>query len=363
MRKLGLLFFAALMVFSLFSCTESDAPADSETPTVSSSDSPSDGASDSPSSDASGDEAEDAFPNQVIAHNNITGILGVYDMSLLSPGDPLEDGLVWSYKGGDGGDIKYREDTVFGDVIVICGSAVGGQMISYPEGKVLWQTNNPGNNPHSIEILPSGNIIIACSTGNSLRLFKTSALLTGDTVTAQRFSEVSLRDAHGVLFDPAYGVVWALGGSELAAYSVTGEGTGEVLSPIGGMGVTLPAQYAGGHDLSADYTDEDFLYLTTGSKVYRFDKDANALVEKFPQYSKLSKNAVKGFSNNPNGNFFYSRVNNGIGTSWEDERFAAWCTDRIHFCYMKTENFMYIREYVSENGAFYKVRAFCGSYQ
>lgn len=308
------------------------------------------------------DPSEEFGPNLVIAHNSLTDVLGVYDMSLLEPGDPLEDGLIWYRKGiGDGGDLKYREDTVFGDVILALGSADGASVISYPEGKILWKTLEPGNNPHAIEILPSGNIIVANSTGSTLRLFSTSALVS-DPNAKVTYVEYELQDAHGVLYDPAYEVVWALGGLELAAYKINGSGAKETLSKISGMGVMLPSQNAGGHDLSADYTSEDHLYLTTNSKVFRFDKENNELIEKFPQYAKLSRNAVKGFSNNPNGNFFFSRVNNGVGTTWEGEKFASWCTDRIHFCYMKTENFMYVQEYVSENGAFYKVRAFCGTY-
>ena len=246
-------------------------------------------------------------------------------------------------------------------MIITCGSKFAN-IISYPEGKVLWRLDSPGNNPHSVEILPSGNVIVANSTGNSLRLFKTSALLTGDHGAANRFEEYELRNAHGVLYDPVYEVVWALGGNELVAYSVIGDGTAESLSRISGMGAVLPSDRAGGHDLSADYTDENFLYLTTNTTVFRFDKDAGMLIEKFPQYPKLTGSEIKGFSNNQNGNFFYSRVNKGIGTSWENENFASWCTDRIHFCYMKTENFMYVQEYVSQNGAFYKIRAFCGTY-
>jgi len=302
-------------------------------------------------------------PNQVMAHNALTGILGIYDMSLLEPGDAFEDGLVWSVKAGDGGDLKYREDTVFGDVILSCGSASGGMIISYPEGKTLWHTKDPGNNPHAIEILPSGNIVIANSTGGYLRLFETSELLKNPSASGFSHRDYELIGAHGVVYDPEYGVLWGLGDNELVAFRISGSGTGEKLCRVTGMGVRLPAQYAGGHDLSADYTSKDHLYLTTVSKVYRFDKKENELIEKFPQYAKLSKNNIKGFSNNPNGNFFFSRVNHGIGTSWEGERFADWCTDRVSFCYMKTENFMYIQEYVSENGAFYKMRAFCGSYQ
>ena len=304
---------------------------------------------------------EDKYPNQVMACDQQTGRIIVYDIDLIEPGDDLDDAIIWTYNSGYAAGLKFREDTVFGDVILIAGH--DSRIVSYPEGEVIWSTTNPGNNPHSIEILPSCNIVIANSTGGTLRFFYASALLEGQKQGAQRFFEKELYGAHGVLWDPEYDVLWALGNDELVAYTVKGEGTEQTMNIINGMGARLPSGKTGGHDLAADLTDTGYLYLSGGKNVFRFDKEENRLIEKFPQYAKLTHENVKGYGNNLNGNFFFCYPNYGPGTDWEKDSKAEWCTDEIYFVYWKTENMMYIQRYVSSTAAFYKCRVFYGQYQ
>ena len=307
------------------------------------------------------DLPEDKYPNQVMACDQQTGRIIVYDLDLLEPGMGLDAAEIWSYNSGYAAGLKYREDTLFGDVILIAGSE--SRIVSYPEGKVLWSTSNSGNNPHSIEILPSGNIVIANSTCATLRFFYASAMLEGDKQGASRYFERELYGAHGVLWDPEYDVLWALGDDELVAYSAKGEGMEQTLSLISGMGARFPAGKDGGHDLAADLTDTRYLYLSGGKNIFRFDKEENKMIERFPQYNKLSHADVKGFGNNLNGNFFYCFPNHGPGTVWENDSKADWCTDSIYFVYWKTESTMYIQKYVSKTAAFYKCRTFYGKYQ
>lgn len=353
MKKLALLVAAVFVLSGTVACTEPQTEPNSHG---------TDSSQPSSQSSAPPEPVRDPVPDLVMACNHLTGILGVYDMERLSPGDRLEDGLVWSTKHGEGADMKYREGTVFGDVIVTTGAGRAA-MIRYPEGNLLWETTSVANNPHAIEILPSGNIIVASSTGNALRLFYTSALLDGVKPSAIRSRDVELVGAHGVLWDPEYACVWALGDRELKAYVLRGEGTKETLHVLNGTGAALPTDLLWGHDLSADYTDTRYLYLTVGSAVLRFDKDEGRLIRDFPQYAKLTRKNVKGFSNNRNGNFFLSEVNYGVGTLWEEENFAAWCTDRIQYAYWKTPNFLYVQQYAFEHGAMYKIRVFDGAYQ
>jgi len=362
MKKLIALFLCLILTAAFCACTpEPENPSTgSQDVSASSRGSSSGGTTDSSSDSPSEEEPEDEYPNRVMGHNGKA--LCVYDLDLVEPGRTLDDAVIWSTPHGEGGDMKYREDTVFGDVIVTCGNGAA-KIISYPEGKLLWSTTNPGNNSHAIEILPSGNIVIANSTGSTLRLFRTCVLVDDPQAKANSFTDYEFSDAHGVLWDPEYETLWALGNVELAGYSVVGTGKDETLVKVSGMGTDLPANADGGHDLSADMTNTQYLYLTVNSRSFRFHKESGELEDKFPQYAKLSKSAMKGLSNNRNGNFFYTQVNNGVGTAWENENFAAWCTDRITFGYWKSENFLYVEEYVSEFGNFYKCRAFCGQYQ
>ena len=303
----------------------------------------------------------DKYPNQVMACDQQTGRILVYDLDLIEPGDDLDDAIIWSYNHGYAAGLKFREDTVFGDVVIIAGRT--SSIVSYPEGKVLWSTTNPGNNPHSIEILPSGNIVIANSTGCTVRFFYASAILEGNKNQSQKFFEKELYGAHGVLWDPEYDVLWALGDDELIAFSANGEGMEQTITQISGMGAKFPKGKDGGHDLAADLTDTRYLYLSGGKNVFRFDKEENVMIERFPNYAKLTHTDVKGYGNNLNGNFFFCYPNHGPGTAWENDGKADWCTDEIWFVYRKTANMMYAQKYVSSTAAFYKCRTFYGQYQ
>ena len=116
---------------------------------------------------AKGTDIKEEFKSQgylVALTNQGESMLEVYDIS----NGKLDDSTrVWSYK------LKYyniagaklRHSDTYGDVaLVVCGSSYGC-MISYPEGKLLWQTEAAANNPHSIELMPNGVIAIASSTG------------------------------------------------------------------------------------------------------------------------------------------------------------------------------------------------------
>jgi len=366
MKKLLAVILCLAMALSVVACSGSEtAPIDGS---EASSENPSNEVSptDSEGSGTGSSSAEDPTPeapvaNLVMANDQKNDRLVVYDLDRYEEGDALDDLEVWSVKTGHAAGLKFREDTVFGDVVVVGGTR--SSIFEYPSGKELWGTDNPGNNTHSVEILPSGNLVLANSSGNNLRLFKTSALLENKKAVANTFTDYELKSAHGVLWDPEYEVLWALGSKELVAYRVIGKGTGEKLVKVSSYSVTLPSGKTGGHDLSPDYTDTQYLYLTVSSFVLRFDKETGKLTEDFNHASKLNASGVKGFSNNPNGNFFYSGPTGGAGTDWKDWSKASWCTDTIYFCYMRGKHVMYRQTLVSKESAFYKVRAFCGQYQ
>ena len=251
--------------------------------------------------------------------------------------------------------IKYRQNTLFGDVILIASGANSGkaQMISYPEGKLLWSTVQAGNNPHCIEILPSGNIAVAASTGRTVRLFKTAALLSGQSERADCFDEVPLRAAHGVLWDPKYNVLWALGDFELNAYRIVGTGIEERLELCAEMSRSLPENKMSGHALAADLTDPDYLYLTVDSTVFRFDKKEGVFLSDFAGKDRVCHPWVKGLAKNRSGDFVLA-VSNGV--------FRPWCTDTVLYLKKDGDSFLEQQIHLAETRAIYKVAPFCGSY-
>ena len=306
----------------------------------------------------------EACSNLVMACDRATSTVRVYDVDRLSEGEPLEKGEIWSAETGKYGatGLKFRENTVFGNVLVLAGWNFA-EILTYPGGKRLWRTNEAGNNPHSVEILPSGNVIVANSTGCNLRLFHTSGLLTGDTKAAAEFLEYPLAEAHGLSYDPDRQIMWALGDLELAAYRCVGEGVEERLEKDSEHSVLLPEDRKGGHDLSVDLTSPRYFWLTTNYGVLRFDKEEKTFDRDYPNKEILNNLYMKGLSNNSNGVFFYSRSNGGRGRPWEGAFFAGWSTDRLHVCRPAPDGSLTVSSFASSECIFYKCRAFYGKYQ
>lgn len=299
-------------------------------------------------------------PNKVMAVDQAGKRVVVYDLDKYSSGKTLDDLEVWSLKAGHAAGLKYREGSVFGDVVIVAGDRSG--IYAYPSGKTIWYTDNPGNNTHSIELLPSGNIVIANSTGNSLRFFKSSAVKNNDSTTAAKYTDYPLEGAHGVLWDPEYNVLWALGSYDLKAYSLQGSGASQKLVERTDLSIKLPYGRYHGHDLSPDYTSKRYLYITVNYCAMRFDKETRTLSDVFPYSGLTNATAIKGFSNNAANHFFLTGTAGGAGCFWDNEWYESWCTDTIYYC---AENNGVVDKiaFKSKKSAFYKVRVFCGAYQ
>ena len=298
-----------------------------------------------------------SYPNKVMACDQKNKRIVIYDFDKYTQTTSLDSMVVKTFNVGHTTDVKYRENTVFGRVLIVTGDAASANsgIYDYDSGKALWTTANPGSNPHASEILPSGNIVIASTSDNKIRLFKTSALLNNDTATAKKHTEYTLEDAHGVLWDPTYKVLWALGRYELKAYYVQGTGTNETLVEATQMTIKLPEGHRGGHDLSPDYTNTRYLYITVGEFALKIDKKEHSIIADYEYYKLMNAQNIKGFSNNPAGNFF---ITGEIGTT----SFASWCTNSIYFCRYNGKTYEKIK-LTSSTGAFYKARALCGTYQ
>lgn len=293
--------------------------------------------------------------NRFMVCDQRTERITVYNGDRAMASGNLDEAEEWSFPAGHTAGLKYREKTVFGDVLLIAG--VDSRIVTYPGGETLWQTREAGNNYHSVEILPSGNLLLADSCG-LIRLFSTAALLQGGAVTC---TDYALYGAHGVLWDPAYGCLWGLGNDELVRYRVQGEGASETLTVEASYSLSGPL--VGGHDLAADLTDLRYLYLTCNMGVVRFDKEAGVFQPEFPHHEAFPSSYMKGIGNTPEGTFFFCFVNGGKGRVWENWRKAEWLTDRICCAVPDGAGGLSVRELISEQGAFYKCRTFYGDYQ
>lgn len=118
---------------------------------------------------------------------------------------------------------------------------------------------------HSIEMLPEGRVVAAASVstagnGNRIVIF--------DLATGKELASDELQSAHGVVWDEARRVLWAVGGDVLRAYNASPNGG--VLRPERTFEIALPTE--GGHDLVA-IPDSSRLFVSTVSHSCYFDRD------------------------------------------------------------------------------------------
>nr|WP_275477338.1 DUF6528 family protein [Streptomyces roseifaciens] len=118
----------------------------------------------------------------------------------------MRTGDAQNYFGNGPTDAKWAAG---GRAVTVSASSGGVAVIEYPSKRVLFYAL-PGGNPHSVQMLPDGNLVVACSTGGDrLALYSTHRLdKLPETEEAMR---TKLIDAHGVWWDSTRELLWAIG--------------------------------------------------------------------------------------------------------------------------------------------------------
>lgn len=192
---------------------------------------------------------------------------------------------LWSWRARDRAELPEALRKTFGTTdeckpvrdgkqILITSSGGGCALVDYPAGTVRWHARVP--NAHSIELLPENRVVVASSTsgnGNRLVLFD---LARSD----EPLWHTPLVSAHGVVWDEAREVLWALGLKELRRYRLK---DWDSKTPSLDLGTTWPLPDEDGHDLQPVPGTND-LVVSTGRHVYLFDRAA----EEFRPHPDLS---------------------------------------------------------------------------
>ncbi|MGW2226416.1 DUF6528 family protein [Streptomyces formicae] len=191
-------------------------------------------------------------------------------------------------------------------------------VVEHPTGRRYWGTAiGPGDdlfNPHSAELLPDGNVAVACSTGARVRLYAAS---WGPRAT--RYAEAELKGAHGLHWDGARKVLWALGDDELVAYAVGGTAARPTLTRRSAVGLPVgtPGRTPGGHDLFPVAGRPGRLWVTTNAAVFQYEKRGGAFVQDFAGHEVISRKSVKAVGNDPRTGQVLSTVpEGGLGETW-----------------------------------------------
>ncbi|MFD6431283.1 DUF6528 family protein [Streptomyces venezuelae] len=194
-------------------------------------------------------------------------------------------------------------------------------VVEHPTGRRYWGTAiGPGDdlfNPHSAEILPDGNVAVACSTGARVRLYAAS-----QGPRARRFAEAELKGAHALHWDGARQVLWALGDDELVTYAVGGTAARPTLERTYAIGLPVgtPGKTPGGHDLfpvAGRRGRQGRLWVTTNAAVFQYEPKGRVFVQDFAGAAEISRKSVKAVGDDPRtGQVLTTVPEPGLGETW-----------------------------------------------
>ena len=123
--------------------------------------------------------------------------------------------VVWSWSVMESPDIPENEKSRYdylaeakpvkqsSQLLIAGGSGGGVALVRISDKKVLFHGYG-GESPHSVELLPDGNIVVASSQDHHLRLFH-------DVPRSTKYVDLNLPSAHGVVWDFKRNQLWALG--------------------------------------------------------------------------------------------------------------------------------------------------------
>ncbi|WP_052441481.1 DUF6528 family protein [Streptacidiphilus anmyonensis] len=197
--------------------------------------------------------------------------------------------------------------------LLTCASGGLAAMVSLPDGTVRWAGRTDAN-AHTLEVLPDGNIAVAASTQDFVRVYTAS-----QSSRSMHYAQFQLAGAHGLQWDPAGGLLWAAGTTRLVALSVGGTAARPRLHLV--RSVALPSRE--GHDVNAVASAPGLLWVTTDSHVYQYSIAGKAFVS-YSGAAEIDGPGVKSISDDPVGGQVVTVAPDG-------ENPCEWCTSTITF--------------------------------
>lgn len=213
-------------------------------------------------------------------------------------------------------DVKLRTSAALGggQWIVAADSRGLAVLAPYPAGRPIRWSCRVGGNPHAVELLPDGNVAVAASDGGWVRVYAAS-----QGADCADYAEFTLPGAHGVLWDPDRGLLWAVGDRKLVAFRV--EGTSAQPELLQARTAELPTSW--GHDLAPVYGNLDRLWVTTNTGVYQYSKEADVWLTAYPGSEAVNGPFVKSVGNVSSGMVFTTAPREGNMYAWGTDTVEA----------------------------------------
>ena len=177
--------------------------------------------------------------------------------------------------------------------LLICATGGGVAMVHVADKSVKFFAT-PMGQPHGIELLPDGNVVVACSVtydgnGNMLKVYKVPGSGMAPRVTSP-WRTVFNYSGHNVVWDSTNGILWATSDNVINGY------TYDELSMTLSLSLSVQLPTGNAHDLYPVY-GQNSLWVTTGSAVYIFNTDTH----KYQRVDTAYSDNVKSVSSGPDG--------------------------------------------------------------
>lgn len=233
--------------------------------------------------------AEDTLKGMIFTTNNSTKSLEMYDAGVKDWNKP--EAKKWSWRPSvsagfstaesnafaGGSDVRLRKVRDWNnETFLSLTDTRMAAILSWPGAVRKWSLPIDGN-LHAAEILPNGNVALAASDGNWVRVYCSSQ--GSDNAT---FAQYDLNASHAALWDPTYNLLWVTGQDPrtgehiLTALEINGTAAAPELKEATAYRAVLPTAW--GHDVWPYYGDVNRLWVSTNGGVYLFNKTTRSFV-------------------------------------------------------------------------------------
>lgn len=171
-----------------------------------------------------------------------------------------------------------------GNYILMSASGGACALIRIKDKKTMFYARG-ARNPHSVEILPDGNIVCASSTGNRLTVFKTDTITFPGNVIQH---SLYLNEAHNVVWDKKRNLLWTGDKDKIFSLKYNFNCNNPVLTKVD----SLTFNDLWGHDLFP-VPDQDALYFSSHDKMWIYNIPHNELKEIKSKYKTVKSISLK----------------------------------------------------------------------
>ncbi|MBR6789804.1 MAG: hypothetical protein IKM31_02915, partial [Oscillospiraceae bacterium] len=238
------------------------------------------------------------------------------------------------------------------DVVIACSSSGWAAVIDYEAKSLLWEAAFD-NCPHSVEMLPNGDLLVAGSGNNEWRTKGELVYFPFSKGQMTHSDILKVPSCHGVQWDPVKEHLWVLGAFGVIGVQPNEDGT---LTEIEGVGGSFGEEDIGGHDLSPVYGEPGKYWATAHHFVWKFDSETSAITHDYDRADVYSRKNVKGIAYFPDGTMV--ACVGGIG----ENLIAGWSTKGLCVTTFDGETSETL-PVLFEDREFYKVRTFSKEYR